>query len=195
MICKRSGRAILGLMAVIFVAGVSVRGQKVVTVADNVSTVLTHEQQSLVNSYDVVRVTKDDVFAFPRQKPNGTYDHGLWDFVRGPHGSGKSKWLHDNSLLSWLAKHGTHSYRIKGRWSLHIEFFCNGKYPGGMLIKMHIDRFAPGWGSPVDSARHFLQEQIPDLLGGGEHDQREIELKLRQRYKLEMPQSDTNATQ
>jgi hypothetical protein len=195
MIAKPSGRLILGVLVVIFTAGVSARAQKVVTVADNVSTALANEELSLANSYNVIRVTNDNVIASPRLQSDGTYDHGLWDFVRGPSRPGKGIWLHDNPLASWLWRHGTKSYRLKGRPSLHIMFFFNSKYPGGMLIVMHVDRFAPGWGSPIDSTRHLFQELIPNIFFGGETDQREIEVELRQRYKIDVSQPVMNGAQ
>lgn len=195
MLIKPSGRTIFAVLVLIFLSQVSVRGQRVVTVADNVNTALANEEQSLVGSYDVIRVTNDNVFASPRQKPDGSYDQGLWDFVRAPRRPGRGRWLHDNKLASWLWGHGTKSYRLKGRPSLHIMFFLDKKYPGGMLIVMHVDRFAPGWGSPVDSTRHLFQELIPNLIFGEETDQLVIELELRQRYKRDVLQSGTKATQ
>ena len=183
----RFRRAIFGVMVVIFAAAI-VCGQKIVTVADNVDTALTNEEQSLINSYDVIRIADGNVYAFPHHKTDGTYDHRLWDFVRKASQSGEGKWLHDNPLLSWLWQHGKQSYRIKGRSSLHIMFFFNKRYPGGMLIKMHVDRFAPSWSSPVNSTRHLVQELIPNIIFGRETDQSEIEFELRQKYKSVMPQ-------
>ncbi len=156
------------------------------TVEDNVITAISFEDPQLVESYDVTNVDKGHVYATPRQKSDSTYDLRLFQYMQQCSEQKRARCSHDNPLVSRLLGHGKYSYRLKGRASLQVVFYFNSKYQGGVLMMMDVDRFAPGWGSPVISVRHVTQEQIPHILGKEKNeDQIAAELQTHRKPKSE----------
>lgn len=150
------------------------------SVAENVMTAL--RVQGLSHSIDVIETYEDHVVAVPHRRADGTNDTSLLDYIRLSRKEGKREWIHDNTVCSWFWGHGTYSYRQRVRPSLHATFFFS---PDGKLakIKLDVDRFPPG-STKITSARHLIQELIPNKLFGKKTDQTYIAGALQRRYHL-----------
>lgn len=174
---RRPAKALLYALASLTLTWVSgPRTSAQATVATNVGEVL--GQLELGDAVDVVEVGRSFVIARPRQMPDGTVNHALWESIqvdiREARDTGdRGQWLHDNTFMSRLFGNGIHSYRQRIRPSLQAVFYFFGK-PGTpralkfdrkapYYIKLDVDRFPPG-STKYNSGRHFVIELFPHLL-------------------------------
>lgn len=168
--------------AILIVCSSAAFAQRQTTVADNVITVL--NVLGAADSIEILSVNRNYVIARPRVRSDATIDNRLWETINSSRLRGEKKWVHDNTAMSWLNRHGTHSYRQASRPSLQAVFLFRDKKI--VEIKLDVDRFPPGGNGPLTSARHLFQEMLPNLLLGKMTDQSRISRSLKTRYGLGM---------
>ena len=163
------------------------------TAATNVGEMLA--QLELDDAVDVVEVSRSFVIVKPREMPDGTVNHALWESIQvdlqeAKNTGDKGQWMHDNTFMSRLFGNGIHSYRQRIRPSLQAVFYFFGK-PGTpralkfdrkvpYYIKLDVDRFPPG-STKYNSGRHFVIELFPHWLLRGSTNQQIIAGQLSRR--------------
>lgn len=130
------------------------------TTCNNVLEVLKYDQ--LDKSIEVVKCFENHVIARPVVRSDGTTNNSLWEHIQKKHKL-KDGWTRDNTIFSRLQRQGKHSYRQKSRPSMQVVFrkFKND-FP--QEIKLDLDRYPPGGSLPMSSARHLIQEVIPNFF-------------------------------
>lgn len=172
-----------GCIAVIFCSFIlttNAQEKPAANVADNVLVIL--KVLGLNDSIDLVETCKSSVVARPRILPDGTTDTKLWDYIQDARKRETGEWSHDNVFMSNLWGHGSFSYRQTGRPSLQVVFYFKNKQIERMVLD--IDRFPPSGSSKVTSARHVIQELIPNFLMRRKTNQRRIFGAIQRRYNL-----------
>lgn len=154
-----------------------------VTLCDNVKMWL--QMYSLNESVEIVDCTSKSIVMKPLLRSDGTYDLKLWNSIQDSRKVDNSKWIHDNTVFSWLQRNGKYSYRQNSRPSAQVSFhdFKDGV---AMRIKIDFDRFAPGGNRLIDSARHFIQELSKNLIFRKETDQDRMKPSLQTQYQKKM---------
>lgn len=172
-----------GCIAVVFLSfTISSKAQEKTSpdVADNVLTVL--KVLNLDDSIELVQKRESSVVVRPRTLPNGAKDTRLWDYIQDARKRKTGEWSHDNVLMSNIWGHGSFSYRQTGRPSLQVVFYFKDKQLDKMI--MDVDRFPPSGSSKVTSARHFIQELIPNFLMRKKTNQLRIFGAIQRKYNL-----------
>lgn len=148
-------------VAFVLVSSNSALSQKT-SACDNVAGMLA--MYHLEKSVEVIKCYESYVTVKPVLRSDGTTDNSLWEFVQEHHNVIKD-WTHDNALISWVEGHGKYSFRQKCRPSMQVTFH-KVKNNVAKYIKIDLDRYPPSARAWVTSARHFLQEQFPNLVFG-----------------------------
>jgi len=191
---RRPAKALLYALASLTLTWVSSpRTLAQANVATNVEEVLA--QLELDDAVDVVEIGRSFVIVKPRQMPDGTVNHALWESIQvdiqEAKGTGnRGLWMHDNTFMSKLFGNGIHSYRQQIRPSLQAVFYFFGKAgtPRALkfdrkapyYIKLDVDRFPPG-STKYNSGRHFVIELFPHWLLRGSTNQQIIAGQLSRR--------------
>lgn len=149
-------------------------------VTDNVLMIL--KVLGLDDSIELIERCESKMIARPRILPDGTKDTRLWDYIQDSRKRKTGEWSHDNVLMSSLWGHGKFSYRQTVRPSLQVVFYFKDEQVDKIVLD--VDRFPPGGGSKVTSARHFIQEIIPNFFMRRKTCQKRMAGAIQRRYKL-----------